>query len=143
VHGIDYVELSGEIGLLSVGAGETMATMDLLAGSGGRAACFMDCSGGFGADAVTAALRRASALPGVRVMLVNIFGGVTRVDGVAESILAALERIPRFALPLVIRLEGTGASRGRELLAAGGLRSHTGLREAVDTAVALARREPS
>lgn len=137
-HGIDYVELRGEIGLLSVGAGETMATMDLLDASGGRAACFMDCSGGFGADAVTAALRRACTLPGVRVMLVNIFGGVTRVDGVAESILAALERIPGFPLPLVIRLEGTGASRGRELLAAKGLPSHTALRDAVEAAVALA-----
>ncbi len=143
VHGIDYVELRGEIGLLSVGAGETMATMDLLDSSGGRAACFMDCSGGFGADAVTAALQRASALPGVRVMLVNIFGGVTRVDGVAESILAALERTPGFRLPLVIRLEGTGASRGRELLAVKGFRSHTALRDAVDAAVALARKGPA
>ncbi|MFI5339694.1 MAG: hypothetical protein ACHQ7N_07640 [Candidatus Methylomirabilales bacterium] len=140
-HGLEYVELDGEIGLLSVGAGETLATMDLLDAAGGRAACFMDCSGGFGADAVTAALRRVCGLPGVRVMLVNIFGGVTRVDDVAESIATALERIPGFSLPLVVRLEGNGADRGRELLTRIGLRSFMVLRDAVEAAVALAGKE--
>jgi succinyl-CoA synthetase beta subunit len=140
-HGLEYVELDGEIGLLSVGAGETMATMDLLDAAGGRAACFMDCSGGFGPDAVTAALRRVCGLPGVRVMLVNIFGGVTRVDEVAESIATALERIPGFSLPLVIRLEGNGADRGRELLTRIGLHCFPVLRDAVEAAVTLARKE--
>jgi succinyl-CoA synthetase beta subunit len=138
-YGIEYVALDGEIGLLSVGAGETLATMDLLEAAGGRAACFMDCSGGFGPDAVTAAMQRVLGLPGVRVMLVNIFGGVTRVDDVAESIATALERIHGFSLPLVIRLEGNGAERGRELLNRIGLRSFMVLREAVEAAVALAK----
>jgi succinyl-CoA synthetase beta subunit len=140
-HGLEYVELDGEIALLSVGAGETMATMDLLDAAGGRAACFMDCSGGFGPDALTAALQRVGDLPGVRVMMVNIFGGVTRVDDVAESIATALERIPGFSLPLVIRLEGNGADRGRDLLTRIGLRSFQVLRDAVEAAVALARKE--
>lgn len=139
-HGIDYVELDGEVGLLSVGAGETMAMMDLLSEAGCRAACFLDCSGGFGPDAVTAAMRRVRGLSGVRVMLVNVFGGVTRVDGLAESIAAALERIPGFDLPLVCRLEGTGADRGRELLAGKGIRSVATLREAVEEAATLAKR---
>ncbi len=139
-YGIDYVELDGEIGLLSVGAGETMATMDLLEAAGGRAACFMDCSGGFGPDAVTAALQRVCGLPGVRVMMVNIFGGVTRVDDVADSIATALERLPGFSLPLVIRLEGNGADRGRELLTRIGLHSFPVLRDAVEAAVALVRK---
>jgi succinyl-CoA synthetase beta subunit len=140
-YGIEYVGLDGDIGLLSVGAGETMATMDLLEAAGGRAACFMDCSGGFGPDAVTAAMQRVCGLPGVRVMLVNVFGGVTRVDGVAESIATALERIRGFSLPLVIRLEGNGADRGRELLTRIGLRSFMVLQEAVEAAVAQAKKE--
>jgi succinyl-CoA synthetase beta subunit len=139
-HGIDYVELDGEVGLLSVGAGETMATMDLLEAAGSRAACFLDCSGGFGADAVTAALQRIQGLRRVRALLVNVFGGVTRVDGFAESVAVAMERIPGFNLPLVVRLEGTGADRGRELLAGMGLRSFLVLRDAVEAAVRLARR---
>lgn len=139
--GLEYVELDGEIGLLSVVAGETMATMDLLEAAGGRAACFMDCSGGFGPDAVTAALQRVRGLPGVRAMMVNVFGGVTRVDDLAASIATALERIPGFPLPLVIRLEGNGADRGRELLAQIGLRSFPVLRDAVEAAVALAGKE--
>jgi succinyl-CoA synthetase beta subunit len=140
-HGLEYVELDGEIGLLSVGAGETLATMDLLEAAGGRAACFMDCSGGFGPDAVTAALKRVRGLPNVRVMLVNVFGGVTRVDDLAASIATALERLPDFPLPLVIRLEGNGADRGRELLAQIGLECFRPLRDAVETAVVLARKE--
>jgi succinyl-CoA synthetase beta subunit len=140
-HGLEYVELDGEIGLLSVGAGETMATMDLLEAAGGRAACFMDVSGGFGPDAVTAAFERVRGLPKVRVMMVNVFGGVTRVDDVAASIATALERLPGFSLPLVIRLEGNGADRGRELLARIGLQSFMILRDAVEAAVTLARKE--
>ncbi|HYL81245.1 MAG TPA: hypothetical protein VEU07_10565, partial [Candidatus Acidoferrum sp.] len=139
-HGLEYVELDGEIGLLSVGAGETMATMDLLEAAGGRAACFMDCSGGFGPDAVTAAFERVRGLPNVRVMMVNVFGGVTRVDNVAASIVTALERLPDFSLPLVIRLEGNGADRGREVLTRIGLQSFVLLRDAVEAAVALARK---
>ncbi|HWU36250.1 MAG TPA: hypothetical protein VN203_01315 [Candidatus Acidoferrum sp.] len=137
-HGIEYVGLDGEIGLLSVGAGETMATMDLLEAAGGRAACFMDCSGGFGPDAMTAALQRVRGLPGVRAVLINVFGGVTRVDDLAESIATALKRLPGFSLPLVIRLEGNGADRGRDLLAGIGLRGFRILRDAVEAAVALA-----
>lgn len=140
-HGLEYVELDGEIGLLSVGAGETMATMDLLEAAGGRAACFMDVSGGFGPDAVTAAFERVRGLPKVRVMMVNVFGGVTRVDDVAASIATALERLPGFSLPLVIRLEGNGADRGRELLARIGLQCFMILRDAVEAAVTLARKE--
>ncbi|HET7825938.1 MAG TPA: hypothetical protein VFK90_11425 [Anaeromyxobacter sp.] len=136
--GVEYVELDGAVGLLSVGAGETMAVMDLLDAAGCRAACFLDVSGGFGVDAVTAALRQVAALPRARAVLVNVFGGLTRVDVVAESLLEALDRLPGFALPLVVRLEGTQAERGRALVAARGLRSRPALRDAVEAAAALA-----
>jgi succinyl-CoA synthetase beta subunit len=140
-HGIEYVELDGTVGLLSVGAGETMAVMDLLDAAGCRAACFLDVSGGFGVEAVTAALRQIASLPRARAVLVNVFGGLTRVDAVAESILGALDRLPAFALPLVVRLEGTQAERGRALVEARGLESRAVLREAVERAAALGREE--
>jgi succinyl-CoA synthetase beta subunit len=137
--GIDYVQLVGPVALLSVGAGETMAAMDLLAAEGCPPACFLDASGGFDADSITAALRQIQAQRGVRAVLVNVFGGVTRVDRVAESLLAALERLPPFEAPFVVRLEGTEAERGRALVAAKGLRSVATLRGAIAAAVAAAR----
>lgn len=138
-HGIDYVELQGAVGLLCVGAGETMAVMDLLEAGGAKAACFLDCSGGFGPEAIEAALRQIASLPAVRVVLVNIFGGVTRVDRLAESIMSALDRIPGFSIPMVVRLEGTEAARGRELLARRGFDCQLVLRDAIDAALALAK----
>jgi succinyl-CoA synthetase beta subunit len=126
-----------------VGAGETMAAMDLLAAAGSPAACFLDVSGGFGVDALTAALRQLASLPDVRAVLVNIFGGVTRVDRVAESILSALDEVSGLEAPVVIRLEGTEAERGRALLAAKGFRSEPTLRGAVSAAVAASRGSPA
>jgi succinyl-CoA synthetase beta subunit len=140
-HGIDYVELAGPVGVFSVGAGETMAAMDLLDAAGCPAACFLDASGGFGVEALTAAFRQIAALPGVRAVLMNVFGGVTRVDAVAESIVAALERLS-WSLPVVVRLEGTGADRGREIITRKGLRSSPAFRDAIEAAVALARGSP-
>jgi succinyl-CoA synthetase beta subunit len=137
--GIDYVKLQGPVGLLSVGAGETMAAMDLLDAAGCPAACFLDVSGGFGVEPITAALRQIGSLPGVRAVLVNVFGGVTRVDRVAESIVAALDQLPGLRAPIVTRLEGTEAERGRSLLAEKRLRSEPTLRGAIDAAVAAAR----
>jgi succinyl-CoA synthetase beta subunit len=75
----------------------------------------------------------------VRVVLVNVFGGVTRVDRVAESIVAALDQLPGLRAPIVTRLEGTEAERGRSLLAEKGLRSESTLRGAIDAAVAAGR----
>jgi succinyl-CoA synthetase beta subunit len=136
--GVDYVELDGPVGLLSVGAGETMAAMDLLDAAGCPAACFLDVSGGFGVEAVTAAFRQLAGLPRLRAVLVNVFGGLTRVDRVAESILAALDSLRGFPSPLVIRLEGTEAERGRRLVEARGVRCERTLRGAIAATVALA-----
>jgi succinyl-CoA synthetase beta subunit len=136
--GVDYVELDGPVGLLSVGAGETMAAMDLLDAAGCPAACFLDLSGGFGVEAITAAFRQVGGLPRVRAVLVNVFGGLTRVDRVAESMVAALDALQGIPSPLVIRLEGTEAERGRRLLEARGIRCEPTLRGAIAAAVALA-----
>ncbi len=137
-HGIDYVALDGPVGLLSVGAGETMAAMDLLAAAGTPAGCFLDVSGGFDVEAITAALREVAALPALRVALFNVFGGLTRVDRVGESIVAARQRLAGFPVPLVVRLEGTEAERGRAVVEAHGLRCERTLRGAISTAAALA-----
>jgi succinyl-CoA synthetase beta subunit len=136
--GIDYVELDGPVGLLSVGAGETMAAMDLLDAAGCPAACFLDISGGFGVEAVTAAFRQLAGLPRLRAVLVNVFGGLTRVDRVAESIVAALDALRGVSSPVVIRLEGTEAERGRRLVEARGVRCEPTLRGAIAATVALA-----
>ncbi len=136
--GIDFVALDGAVALLSVGAGETMAAMDLLEAAGCRAACFLDLSGGFDEAAVTAAFREVAALPGLRAVLVNVFGGLTRVDRVAESILAALDALGGAPGPLVLRLEGTEADRGRALVEARGVRCERTLRGAIAAAVAAA-----
>jgi succinyl-CoA synthetase beta subunit len=136
--GVDYVELDGPIALLSVGAGETMAAVDLLDEAGWPAACFVDVSGGFGIEAVTAAFREIMALPRVSAVLVNVFGGVTRVDRVGESITAALDAIGGPRWPIVVRLEGTEAERGRAVVAASGVRTEATFRGAIASVVALA-----
>jgi succinyl-CoA synthetase beta subunit len=117
--------------------------MDLLAAEGCRPACFLDASGGFDAECLLAALRQIQAQRGIRAVLVNVFGGVTRVDRVAESLLAALDRSGGIEAPLVVRLVGTEAERGRALVAAQGLRSEVTLRGAVAAAVAAARGSPA
>lgn len=136
--GIDYVELDGPIALLSVGAGETMAAADLLEEAGWPAACFVDVSGGFGVEAVTTAFRQIMALPRVSAVLVNVFGGLTRVDRVGESITAALDAIGGPRWPVVVRLEGTEAERGRAIVAARGVRTEATFRGAIAAVVALA-----
>lgn len=136
--GIDYVELDGPIALLSVGAGETMAAADLIDDAGRPAACFVDVSGGFGVEAVTTAFRQIMALPRVSAVLVNVFGGLTRVDRVGESITAALDAIGGPRWPVVVRLEGTEAERGRAIVAARGVRTEATFQGAIAAVVALA-----
>jgi len=135
--GVDYIPMSGgRVGLISVGAGETMAAIDLIAQHGEQAAAFCDISGGVTATAVAAALAEVCAA-GVGSILINVFGGVTRVDRVAEHLLAVLAQAPP-GVPVVVRLEGTGAEAGRALVQAAGHDTPATLRAAVAQAVALA-----
>jgi succinyl-CoA synthetase beta subunit len=116
--GLQYVKLDGEVGIIGNGAGLVMSTLDLVQQAGGRAANFLDAGGGSGADVITTALEVITADPGVRSVLINIFGGITRCDVVAEGILEALRRID-ISVPIVVRLDGTNAERGRQMLAEG------------------------
>jgi succinyl-CoA synthetase beta subunit len=114
--GVTYVKLDGEVGILGNGAGLVMSTLDVIALAGGRPANFCDLGGGGDAQGVVDALEIISADPQVQSILFNIFGGITRCDEVARGILQALERI-EIDEPIVVRLDGTNAEEGRELLA--------------------------
>src|SRR5437899_3776749 len=113
--GVTYVKLDGEVGILGNGAGLVMSTLDVIALAGGRPANFCDLGGGGDAQGVVDALEIISADPQVRSIFFNIFGGITRGDEVARGILTALDQIG-IQHPLVVRLDGTNAEEGRELL---------------------------
>jgi succinyl-CoA synthetase beta subunit len=115
--GVTYVKLDGEVGILGNGAGLVMSTLDVIALAGGAAANFCDLGGGGDAQGVVDALEIISGDPQVRSILFNIFGGITRCDEVARGILQALDRLTLSA-PIVVRLDGTNAEEGREILAA-------------------------
>jgi succinyl-CoA synthetase beta subunit len=112
---VTYVKLDGEVGVLGNGAGLVMSTLDVVALAGGRPANFCDLGGGGDAQGVVDALEIISADPQVRSILFNIFGGITRCDEVARGILQALGSMT-IADPIVVRLDGTNAEEGRQLL---------------------------
>jgi succinyl-CoA synthetase beta subunit len=113
--GVTYVKLDGEVGVLGNGAGLVMSTLDVVALAGGRPANFCDLGGGGDAQGVVDALEIISDDPQVHSILFNIFGGITRCDEVARGILQALEQMT-IEDPIVVRLDGTNAEEGRELL---------------------------
>ena len=112
---VTYVKLDGEVGVLGNGAGLVMSTLDVVALAGGRPANFCDLGGGGDAQGVVDALEIISADPQVKSILFNIFGGITRCDEVARGILQALQQLT-IGEPIVVRLDGTNAEEGRELL---------------------------
>ena len=115
-QGVTYVKLDGSVGILGNGAGLSMSTVDVVVVAGGRPANFCDLGGGGDAEGVVKALEVIARDPQVRSILFNIFGGITRCDEVARGILAALERAD-ISVPIVVRLDGTNAEEGRQILA--------------------------
>jgi succinyl-CoA synthetase beta subunit len=113
--GLQYVKLEGEVGIIGNGAGLVMSTLDVVDQAGGRAANFLDVGGGAGADLMATSLEVILSDPDVRSVLINIFGGITRGDLVAEGILEALKRVEA-RVPIVVRLDGTNAEEGRRIL---------------------------
>ena len=114
--GLNYIGLSGTVGIIANGAGLAMSTLDVVTQVGGAAANFLDIGGGANADVMAAALEVINADPAVKAIFVNIFGGITRVDEVAKGIIEALSRVD-LSSPVVMRLDGTNAEEGRALLA--------------------------
>ena len=136
--GISFVRLNGTVGCIVNGAGLSMATMDAIKLYGGEPANFLDIGGGASAQRVAAALRIVVADPNVRAILVNIFGGITRGDVVAQGILEALRQV-EVRVPMVIRLVGTRQEEGRRLLEEAGFTVVDTMEEAAQRAVALAQ----
>ena len=116
---LQYVKLDGNVGVIGNGAGLVMSTLDVVAQAGARAANFLDVGGGASADQMATSLEVVLSDPAVKAVFINIFGGITRCDLVAEGVLAALERVDA-QVPLVIRLDGTNAAEGRRILSEAG-----------------------
>ncbi len=113
--GLTYVGLDGSVGIIGNGAGLVMSTLDVVAQVGGRAANFLDVGGGASADVITDALEVINTDEKVQSIFINIFGGITRGEEVANGIVEALRRVELRA-PIVIRLDGTNADEGRAIL---------------------------
>jgi len=140
-HGLQYVKLDGSIGIIGNGAGLVMSTLDVVQQAGGRAANFLDVGGGASADLMATSLEVVLSDPEVRAVLVNIFGGITRGDLVAEGILEALKRV-QARVPIVVRLDGTNAEEGRTMLQQAGhdrIVAAATMQEAAQRAADLAR----
>ena len=139
---LQYIGLSGTVGIIANGAGLAMSTLDVVNQVGGSAANFLDIGGGANADQMAAALGVINFDKNVKSIFINIFGGITRGEEVAKGIVEALSRVDLRA-PIVIRLDGTNAEEGREILAKAGipeskLQSKPTMLEAARAAVAIA-----
>jgi succinyl-CoA synthetase beta subunit len=117
---LSYIALDGDIGCMVNGAGLAMATMDIIKLYGAEPANFLDVGGGATREKVTAAFKIIMADPNVKGILVNIFGGIARCDVLAEGVVAAVKEVG-LAVPLVVRLEGTNAELGKQILRDSGL----------------------
>jgi succinyl-CoA synthetase beta subunit len=135
--GISFDKLGGDIGCIVNGAGLAMATMDAVMLHGGEPANFLDVGGGASADQVAKAFSLVTADPNVRAILINIFGGITRGDVVAQGITEALQRVA-VPVPIVVRLSGTNAEEGRRILSEAGLTASESMDEAAARAVRAA-----
>ncbi|MEU1000332.1 ADP-forming succinate--CoA ligase subunit beta [Streptomyces tibetensis] len=113
--GLNYVKLDGEVGIIGNGAGLVMSTLDVVAGCGARPANFLDIGGGASARVMADGLSVILSDPAVKSVFVNVFGGITACDAVADGIVRALESV-RLTKPLVVRLDGNNAARGRAIL---------------------------
>jgi len=119
-YGLNYIKLDGSVGCMVNGAGLAMATMDIISYAGGMPANFLDVGGGANAEQVTHAFEILLSDKNVKAVLINIFGGILRVDTLATGVVQAAKQT-NIQLPIVLRLEGTNVEQGREILKASGL----------------------
>jgi len=117
---LSYISLDGNIGCLVNGAGLAMATMDVIKLYGGEPANFLDVGGGATAEKVTEAFKIMLKNPGLKAILVNIFGGIMKCDTIANGVIAAAREV-QLKVPLVVRMKGTNEELGRKILAESGL----------------------
>jgi succinyl-CoA synthetase beta subunit len=136
--GLSFVSLEGEIGCMVNGAGLAMATMDLIKLAGGQPANFLDVGGSSNPQKVLEALRIITRNKNLKAILINIFGGITRCDDIANGIIIAKEKL-NISVPMVIRLAGTNEKEGRILLAQRNIIAKDSMSEAVNEVVQLAK----
>jgi succinyl-CoA synthetase beta subunit len=132
---LSYVGLEGNIGCMVNGAGLSMATMDLIKYYGAAPANFLDIGGSSNPEKVVKAFSILLKNPGVRAILINIFGGITRCDDVAKGIITARSKVET-GLPMVIRLVGTNDAKAKEILRGAGIEAYSDLGEAIKRVVA-------
>ncbi len=135
-QGLAYVDLDGEIGIIGNGAGLVMSTLDVVQLFGGRPANFLDVGGGAGPEIISKALTIITAKPQVKAVFINILGGVTRCDLVAQGIVAALDKLPA-RKPIVVRMIGTKEEEGIRILKEAGINSHSNMEDAIREVVAV------
>ena len=137
-NNLAYVKLDGDIGVVGNGAGLVMATLDLLNFFGGKPANFLDLGGGATIEAIAAALQIVFAEPDIKVIMVNVLGGITHCDDVARGIVEAANEA-KFKKPLVVRLVGTNQQEGQKILANAGISVLDKMEEAAKQAVEINR----
>ena len=119
-YGLNYIKLDGDVGCMVNGAGLAMATMDIIKLAGGEPANFLDVGGGASPEQIENAFRILSSDRNVKAVFINVFGGILRVDRLAEGIIAAVHKLG-LTLPVVLRAEGTNVEQGKKMLAESGL----------------------
>jgi succinyl-CoA synthetase beta subunit len=140
-YGLNYIKLDGNVGCMVNGAGLAMATMDIIKLAGGEPANFLDVGGGASPEQIENAFRILSSDPSVKAVFINVFGGILRVDRLAEGLIAAVKKLG-LKIPVVVRVEGTNVEQGKKMLAESGLNftpaedMGSGARKAVELAKA-------
>jgi len=131
-----YIDLSGDIGIIGNGAGLVMATLDLVYLFGGRPANFLDIGGGAQAEIIERGVTLVMSKPEVKAVLINILGGITRCDEVAQGIVAALNKSP-IKKPIAVRMIGTNEEEGTQILHRAGVHAYSNMEEAVEEILKL------
>ena len=124
-HNLNFIKLDGNVGCMVNGAGLAMATMDIIKLSGGEPANFLDVGGGANAKTVEAGFRIILKDPGVKAILINIFGGIVRCDRVANGVVEAYKSIGEIKVPVIVRLQGTNAIEAKEIIDKSGLKVYS------------------
>ena len=139
-YSLNYIKLDGNVGCMVNGAGLAMATMDIIKLAGGEPANFLDVGGGASPEQIENAFRILSSDPSVKAVFINVFGGILRVDRLAEGLIAAAKKLG-LRLPVVVRMEGTNVELGKKMLAESGLRfvTATDMGDGARKVVALAK----
>ena len=120
-HGLNYINLTGNVGCMVNGAGLAMATMDMIKLSGGEPANFLDVGGTANAQTVEAGFKIILKDPAVKAILINIFGGIVRCDRVAQGVIDAYKNLGNIHIPIIVRLQGTNAVEAKKLIDESGL----------------------